>query len=377
MKVPSLALIIFSGLQLFLNAQEVSVSTKIDEIYFMLPQDCRKLIHITEENTCDCDIWGKQVRVRALFNDSGLLSHIGMDLFPSDQELALCPEVLCFLERTFLEYLLVNDISINKKKAEEDKIELWLNGNSLGDPGFTSFNRILPVLLDGFKFNIVHDSLYYFAEFYQSSGSLKIKFAANYNTITGMDKAELENKLYDEIINFKDSIRKECTSLIGNIQIYKDIYCYKGNIFLPGINADIYYDLDSNIYSPVYDKNHLNESFSNYFLCSPSASRNIKANIEYKMYGNFTKSIECDVTNFLNLFSQEYEFYFGLEDSTSTHLRGVLIIYNRNLNYFHLLDILTDEQTLFEKGSNLYIKLYSYIPIDNIKDLFGKYISKS
>ena len=362
-------------LQPLIEAQSVSVSARLNEVYSMLPLDCKNRIGRCEDNKCTCNINGEQVRVKARFNDSGKLTHIGLNLFTLEEKLAFPPEVLLFMERTFLEYLLIKDVSIIRKKETEDKIDLRLNGNSIGENLFKSINLIIPVLSGSFTFNIRHDSLYYFAEFSQSSSTLQMKFAANNNTITGMDKKEYGEHISALLKNFKRptdwQIFKPDTA---SLKPYKDrVKVSVGESYFKSITSCKYYIQNSKGAEPLFSKSYPLESFSNAFLLPFHGNQKIRLQIEHRIYGSEIMKYNQTLADFLIFFSKDFEFYFGIEENSEKEMTGSLILYNRNLNFINLLSVKTDRISFFGENPVVSAKLYTNIPSDNIKSLFAEF----
>ena len=63
-----------------------------------------------------------------------------------------------------------------------------------------------------------------------------------------------------------------------------------------------------------------------------------------------------------------------MEDTTKSSLKATVIAYNRNLNFIHLLAINTSFNELFKSNGQFNITLFTNIPTDNIKNLFGTYV---
>ena len=352
-------------------AQVNFISKSVEDIYSKLPIDCRK--QIVDSNIFYCQINGKSVKLISL-KQGNLVTHLGLSIFDKKFSKDNFPELNRFIERTVLEYLLKNSLQQILQSAKESSIEMFYNQMKYGGPFFKDINILGDYFVNITDFSIKHDSLLYFVKFVKADGNIfQINFPANNSLLTGMDKSELNENFYNVLINATESVICGLSVYPNNLIKDKDIYIRKGSAIFPGISSDVFYLKNADKYIPLFDKQYLKESFSNYFLCYPANAKRLKIRIDYKMYGNVSKSIEIEVGNLLNLFSKDYELYFGIEDSASIKLRGTLVIYNRNLNYIHILDIQTDEQTLFGGKSSISGKLFSFIPMDNIKSFFGKY----
>jgi len=352
-------------------AQVNFISKSVESLYLKLPIDCQKAI--INSDIIDCHVNEKFIKLTSVKHDN-VITHLGLSIFNSKSINNSFPELNQFIERTFLDYLLTNSFEKVLQTTKESSIEMYYNQMKYGSPLFKDIHILEDYFEGKTDYSVKHDSLLYFVKFTNANGEVfQINFPANNTLLTGMDKAELSDYLYNALTHAKDSVVKEWPAYNNSLIKDKDIFIRKGSSIFPGISSDVFYLKYEEKYVPLFDKQYLKESFSNFFLCYPVNEKRLRIHIEYKMYGNISKSIEIGVANLLNLFSKDYELYFGIEDSASNKLRGTLVIYNRKLNYIHILDIQTDEQTLFGGKSSISGKLFSFIPMDNIKSFFGKY----
>ena len=375
MKIALLVLFLLFGLQSITDAQTVSVSARLNEVYSMLPLDCKNSIGKSDGNKCKCNINGELIHVKALFNDSGKLTHVGLDLFTLEDKLAFPPEVLFFIERTFLEFLLIKDLPEIRKKAAEEKIDLRLNGNPIGEKGFTLINQILTVFSGNYTFNIKHDSLYYFAQFSETSGSLQMKFAANNNTVTGMDKKEYGEHISSSLRNFKSPDDwKTILPDTASLKPYKDrIKVSVGDSYFKSITSCKYYIQHPNGMEPLFSKSYPLESFSNAFLMPFKENKKISLQIEHRIYGNEILKYNLPLADFLIYFAKDFEFFFGIEENSEKEMAGTFILYNRNLNFINLLSVKVDMISFFGENPVVTAKFYTNVPSDNIKNLFAEF----
>lgn len=352
-------------------AQVNFISKSVENLFLKLPIDCRKAI--INSDIIDCYVNEKFIKLTSVKHDN-VITHLGLSIFNNKSINNGFPELTQFIERTILDYLLTNSFEKVLQTTKESSIEMYFNQMKYGSPLFKNIHILEDYFEGKTDYSVKHDSLLYFVKFTNANGEVfQINFPANNTILTGMDKAELSDYLFNALTHAKDSVVKEWPAYTNGLIKDNDIFVRKGSSIFPGISSDVFCLKYEEKYIPLFDKQYLKESFSNFFLCYPVNEKKLRIHIDYKMYGNVSKSIEIEVANLLNLFSKDYEIYFGIEDSVSIKLRGALVIYNRNLNYFHILDIQTDEQTLFGDKSNLSGKLYSFIPLDNIKSFFGKY----
>ncbi|MGZ2371729.1 hypothetical protein ACXR6G_18265 [Ancylomarina sp. YFZ004] len=361
-------------------AQEVSVSAKLNEVFSMLPLECKNQVNSASNNNVKCNIRGDEVELKVLFNNTGQLTHIGLNLFSFNEKLIFSPEVLSFMERSMLEYLLLGDVSFIKKKISEDKIELRLNNNSLGEPGFKTLKNTIPILCGPYDFAIKYDGINYSAIFRQGLNEFVMKFPANNNVITGMDKKEYGEQISSLLMNYKPNYKLpnldiEASSLVK----YKDsIKVSIGDSYFKAITSNKYYEIDTTQdIQLVFSDQYPLESFSNIFLVPFDSNKNIDLKIKHKIYGDEVLEYEMPLVNFLLFFEEEFYYYFGVEDSDDETLVGTLIMHNKGLNFINLLSVETVKNDLFGEHPIINASFYTNIPSDNIKNLFSEYDNES
>jgi len=360
-----------------IRAQEISVSVKVKEIFSMLPLECKnQIISSSSNNNFECQIRDKDVNLKILYNTTGQISHIGLNLFSFNENLVFNPEVLFFIERSLLDFFLINDISFIKKKTKEDKIQLWLNNNKIGDPGFTVFADILPVVQGQYDFAIQYDGSNYTAIFKQLLNEFKIKFPANNNVITGLDKKEYGQLISQSLKAYKYS--KDLQIIYpdtNSLNRYKDsIMVNVGDSYFKSITSRKYYQVnkDGNV-QYLFSNQYVLESFANIFLAPFESNRDIILKIKHKIYGDEKSNYDIALSDFLLFFESDFDFYFGIEDKNDESLAGTLIMHNKELNFINLLSVVTNKKELFSDTPTINGVFYTNIPSDNIKNLFSEY----
>jgi len=196
--------------------------------------------------------------------------------------------------------------------------------------------------------------------------------------ISGMDKKELDENIFRVLSkNIKTNPNQELKHFDHSFNREGDLIVGEGERFLiKEFTTSRYYIREKDSVKLVYDKKYVNQSLSNLFLIGSTANKPVSIDLKLKGYGNDDKFISMTVDKLLSHFDNHFKLYFGIEDTSNVHLRGTLIIYNQGLNFIHLLDIKTDAESLFGNGGRVIGTFYPYIPIHNIKDLFGKFNSE-
>jgi hypothetical protein len=358
-----------------LSAQDAFASNRLNELFALLPLECKNALSRSTESKCLCAVKGNTLPIKAAFNSHGQLTHLGLDMFSFDANLIYPNTVLSFIERSFLEYFVWNDAGIIERKNKEDKIVLFTNGKQFNTPGAEKLAAMLPVLLSDVKeLDIMQDSLYYQATIKSPKGKASLLFAANYQVVSGMDKREYAHQLVQALKGYTAKNNIPIAVNAVKLKPYQDnLYVNIGKSYFKTISSNTYFNCLGNNCQPVFNAQYPLESFTNAFLTVEEYNRNIRLSIEQKIYGNEKENYTVNLADFVAYFNNDYELYFGLENNNEKLLDGTLIIFNRQLNFINLLYVSSDPKEFFKEGPRtLNAKFYTNIPADNIKNLFAE-----
>jgi hypothetical protein len=357
-------------------AQNEFLSGRLGELYAQMPVECRITLAQRSSGRCLCDIHGQKLPVKAVFNPQGQVTHLGVDIFSFDANLFYPNSLLSFLERTFLEYVIWNDLEHMVRKNLEDGLSLLIEGKAFGMGTRDAVSDFLPMLLcKSLALDLVNDSLLYTATLTcPGSGSIQLLFSANYQLVSGMDKKEYADHLFSAVSSYRHSGSEVIVP--GRVLPYKDdVLVSPGKFFFKDITSDTYFRMtDGGIYELLSDQRYPLESFSNLLLTGGTGERNITLDIEQKMYGRDKRRYNVKVNDFVKYFAQGHELYFGSERGDESTLSGTMIMYNRQMNFINLLYVEADRNTLFASARDQVVtgKLYTNIPTDNVANLFGE-----
>lgn len=363
----------------FTKAQSHFENKKLENLYSLLPNDCKIAIENSNNLKCQCKINGDTLKVKVLYNEDHKVSHLGLQMFKFDYQLYFSPSVINFIERTLLEDLLWDNTTYINKKNKEDRIQLFKNNKVLGEIGFNKINEIIPIIKNEFAFSLKQVGLEYTAELKNDKGMIKMIFPATNTVISGMDKIEYGEQVMVSLKNFKKSEKiNSKIPLKEQLKTYKDdIKVRVGNSYFKSITSTKYYKVTDDVVQPLFSKEYPLESFCNIFLMPIEANKKIQLNITHKIYGDEKFDYKVNLNDFISFFNTEFEFYFGIEEKTDENMSGTLIIFNRKLNFVNLLYVNTNKNTLFGDIPIINAKLYTNIPSDNIKNLFADYDSSN
>jgi hypothetical protein len=330
-----------------------------DKLFNKLPVKCQQ--QLVDKDTILCSIKNYNYTLYKT-TKSNVLVRYGLSLFPYYVEKN---EILNFIEREVLFYILS---SSNERKSRKD-----LKSIDVYKEDYSEFSSLyLNSIINHFKgYNIQKEGLNYNVSIFDNIDSkIIINFPANYNLITGLDKPTLQNLLLNSIKNYSiDANIRFTKEKTDNLITYDDIYIDRGETFLIGdMNTNIYYQQDKT--GIVFDSLHIKESFSNLFLTNISLNKEMSVNLKMKNYDKID-FLNIKLNKLLSFFEKDYRKYFGVEKIENNKLKGSLLLYNESLSYMHLLDAEINIDDLFIDKSEINIKMYSFIPADNIKTLFG------
>lgn len=360
-------LLIFIGTGLF--AQDKFASSKIHELYDLLPKNCKESISYHDSFTCHAN--GSNLRIKVI-RKNGKILHLGIDLFGKDN-IGYFPDcIFHFVERYFLELLITEDMELFNKQSSDQKIVLMFNGQEVSKSKFGSVENIHLLLKRELQKKISCDSLNYKLLLSDGFNELKLIFPANNNIVSGMDKLELDKNLE---MNLKSFISTDKATVVENstkdFDQFHEYFISKGESYYKTITSSTYYRKVDNEYLLLYDKKYLAASLSNMFIMGHYIPQK-QINIKHIQYGKETSIYSLYLNDFVNFFKQDKcKLYVGIEKENENSVQATLVVYNPLLNFVNIVYINTPINDLFDASQKINVKMYSNIPSDNIKDLYG------
>lgn len=360
-----------------LEAQILFPSKKIREVFYLLPSNCQ---HAIEEmkNTCKLSYQDDSLQINLNYSGSHLTS-AGLNIFSEQDERPFPPAVYNFVERLFLVYILTEDMEGFFVYVNEDKIHLYINGSELLYNSFGDKSLVLSALINPSSQSSSFKSDNYQFVFSKSNYDLTLVFPANNLLIYSMDKKEGDLVLAQSLRNFEAA-----QALIPSFDTLKltkgpnEIFCSNERILHKGVSDQYYLRKTEHGYAPIFDRFFYKESLQNEFLTGFTDNQK-KLNINHQQYGFQDDNYTLTLNNFLQYFRQdnEMEFYFGIENDDEAMLVASLFIKHKYLNSVTILTVITNVSDVFNPQAKYNCKLYSNIPGNNIKDLFGTYHDNS
>lgn len=302
----------------------------------------------------------------------GETTHVGIRLF-SDQtrEAVGFTQVLDFLERYLLEYRLKPSYStIDRDLANGIIIEHGHPGDLLRIIGDTA--TVFSLTLDAGR--------RYTAEWeLVRKPVFRLSFPASYRLLGGYEFDEAVRRLPRRLEQAAKTQRcrrvvdlsslEKCDSVVGDYYVARGDYCV-----IEAINNDRYYYVSDSLASLVYNTSYPVESLAN-LLTTGEISNRFTASVKMKVYGGETIELNLPLNSLINYFIKEgCKPYFGLKGvfPSSDRITALYEMINADVGYEHLMSVSFDTRTLKAKEGIIDIKLTPYLPLNDIKSLFGR-----
>ena len=351
-------------------------SNRLSDLFELLPASCKQQVQNRIEIVESCNPFGLPVPVYAQQNSKGSIVHIGYKLFDAQQYFTYNSENLRFLERILLELTLWDDDTLLQNRLIADQVTCEINQSALN-----SNKQLINFLKHDFTFKLTHSGLFSRATFTNSKGEqLLLHYKLNRQIISSKDKVEYGKEVAYKLksnLKYEANITKTNLPNIQSLQHVKDsVYVLIGDsIFIRDMNQSLYYTLNrKGEVQPLIDRKCHTESLSNILHYPIWLSKDISIEVEHRIYGNeIVENYRVSLNNFKSYFDNEFQTYIGREDKVEIYAYCTMLLKHKQLNFVNLLYVESDERNLFSAQPKLKAKFYTGIPIDNLKNLYGKF----
>ena len=276
-----------------------------------------------------------------------------------------------FIERYFNELSAETSSADVMQKLNDDKV-LFATGSA---NDIKKLNQSMPFSLKCF------DDRYYEATWSDGHNAVvSILFPVSYELLLGMNKAEIEKTLYEEISKIDNQIQKDSVCEAELKPLPNGLYQTdpKKHFQIESLNNCKYYQKDSKgNYSLVFDSKYLDQSVTNLF--QSDMDKNIKIDIEQGVYGLKTKNFTITLKQWINYCNKRsLTIYSAIEEEYETAIKLLVITECKELGFNHMLSIMIPKSIIDKTESTvLSAKLNAYIPTHNVKDLYKQYQGKA
>jgi hypothetical protein len=311
------------------------------------------------------------------YDKAGAVSHLGISLFAGALKSdTLSKPLYDFQERLFLEVFLQQDETKARKLLQEYNVQWTDYSLTLGAGAF--FNSLENSLRlsapKKVQYKMTKEKSTWTSSWEDGKSTFVLRFPANFDLISGMDKKELERWLAKQLQNIEciPAARPSISIRIEDMeQLKQSIYVRRGqSLFVRDMNNNLYVDS-----RPVFDRNYPEESIANLFnYPDTQRSKGLVLQIKQTAYGGESQSYKVKLSDFQCFIGDDYEVFTGIEKCTPQALAFSVIYKSKYYNYSHLMYVQTTPECLFDKSGALQATLYSFIPNQNIKNLYKEYI---
>ena len=314
------------------------------------------------------------------YNKKGAVSHLGIKLFSgSTKTNSLTKPLYDFQERLFLEVFLQGDETKARQLLKEYKVQCMDRSSMLGaGTFFKSLEESLRLTArKDVTFRMTTDSLQWTGSWETpDAGNFILRFPANYDLISGLDKKELEIWFAGQLQNFKGELPpvSPVSIKIADLeQLRQTVYVKRGDeLFVRDMNANRYFE-----FRTIYDRKYPEESVANLFnFPDPQRSKGLDLQIKQVAYSGESQSYRIKLSNLQCFASEDYDTYTGVEKCTVDDIEFSVVFKSKWYNHSLLLYVQTTPKALFEKTGALQATLYTFIPNQNIKNLYKEHIQK-
>ena len=307
-------------------------------------------------------------------DSAGIINHIGVKLFDRDFIRRYPSSLYHFVERYFLELLLLPSEQeiITKMRMERVKI-----GSEICSvrPFRKGILDIIASFVEKPSFCILcNNNRYVVSCMVDNRLLVEVKFPVRYELISGITKMEAENSVYLSLMSYQK--RDYVPLMEDELFVCNDsLYCGNEDYYLAEeIVSTSYYKKEKGgmMMIPVFSTSWLSESVCNLF--NSLYDWGVEVDITQNLYGGKKISYTDSLAKLMDFYtSQGCKLYTGIRKYDKSRIEGVLIAVNMVLGYQHLLNF-SFHKDLFEEPEShpVNMKVYSYIPIHNVSSMFDE-----
>jgi hypothetical protein len=266
--------------------------------------------------------------------------------------------VMGFLERYFNDLPKQKQTSVGTKMADD---KVYFRKGKPSD---------LSLICDTMPFSINLLDRYYEVEWQKDAEPfVKIVFPAQYDLLLGMQQNEAQQKFKDFVVSSPKRVPIHSTP-IDPVALDDDIFVSKNEFFeLESLTDATYY---YNKVEPVFDNKYLEYSAANLF-------HDLIPDVDYRMYveqsvyGMQTISYTISLEQWLNYCAEwGLKVYFAIEEVREDGLLALVVAQSKELGFNHLLSVVIPDKFVNTKDAVLKVRMTTYIPTHNVKDLYQK-----
>lgn len=280
---------------------------------------------------------------------NNVLDHIGLTLFSEEMRQMSQTPVFDFLERYFLQLKYPPSEKNAAEMARDDEVRFERGS-------IQTISELLPTD----KFEYRYDGRRYVASWSREDRQLLVvSFPVEYQLMSGENKIEAENHILNDIlqtaiVHIPDNMDSQQNDHYIVESCTNRIY-FVGNRLVAGARYPA-------------------ETVANMML-----STEMKGNVRLRMtqveYGFRKSVVEVDLKQWITFCRNSHcQLFFGVDNvSDDGTVEAVVLAVNREENYNHVLTVTVPVDVIASQQGTVEARLYSYVPTQNIRNLFGAY----
>lgn len=280
-----------------------------------------------------------------------VVDHIGLSLFSDEMREVSQTPVFDFLERYFLQL---------KYPLSEKTVAMMVR-----DDGFRFETGTLQTVdklqsSNDYKFQYQYDGHRYVVSWSRDEAPLLVvSFPVEYQLMSGENKVEAESHILNDIlqtavVHVPDNMEQE----------------HNESYLMESCTNRLYFDGGK----LVADARHPAETVANMML-STEFEGNIRLRLTQVEYGFRKSTVEVDVKQWITFCRNNHcQVFYGVDNvSADGSVEAVVLAVNSEENYNHLLTLTVPADVVATCQGTVEARLYSYVPTQNIRNLFGTY----
>lgn len=206
---------------------------------------------------------------------------------------------------------------------------------------------------------------------------LELSFPAEYQLLCGENKIDVDQRLERDLmltlVGDTTFVQPDKASLQPTSQ--QQFFISRGGTYLDNrLSADTYYErLDNGKFRLLANASLPAESAANMMLRTATPG-SYTLDIEQSLYGYETKRMSVPLKQWIAYCQQSgCQLYFGVEATKTDSVRAMLLAVNNTADYNHLLTFTVPLAVIDNQQGVIEAQLYSFVPMHNVRNLFGKY----
>lgn len=213
----------------------------------------------------------------------------------------------------------------------------------------------------------------------QSKSILSLSFPMQYELLLGKPKVEIEKEFraaltapYPYTPRSYDN-EKLCTTDDGC-----QMTVPQSNYYVKTMTTATYFRTDSaGVVTPAFSDKDKWHSAANLLLGCIKDVDGYSLYVEQNLYGFRKEQYRVALKQWLSYCqAMKLDTYFAVEEERADGLKALLIAHSEELGFNHMLSLIIPDDFVTNRNAVLKVSLNAYIPTQNVKDMYQKYIDK-